>query len=233
MRYLEIGRTDGHYLLSNVMEEIIFDLIKSISGPQGYLLLAISAFFENVVPPIPGDTVTIFGGYLVSKGQLGLAGTVLATTSGSFAGFMTMYAAGRFLGHELLRHGEKVFAPAAIKKVHGWFERYGIGVVIANRFLSGARSVISVCAGIARLNPAVVAVCCLISCLAWNGLLIWAGSMVGDNWETILVLLKKYNALMAAVLALSGAAWLARMLLQRRALKQAKSPAPVGSLPET
>ena len=41
------------------MEEFILNLIKSISGPQGYLLLGISAFFENVLPPIPGDTVTL------------------------------------------------------------------------------------------------------------------------------------------------------------------------------
>ena len=72
-----------------------------------------------------------------------------------------MYAVGRFLGLELLRHGGKVFAPATIDKVHGWFARYGVGVVLANRFLSGARSVISICAGIARLNTWLVAGCCL------------------------------------------------------------------------
>ncbi len=207
------------------MEEFILSLTKSMSGPQGYLLLGISAFFENVVPPIPGDTVTVFGGYLVGRGQLSLAGTVLATTIGSFTGFMAMYGAGRFLGHELLKHGGKVFAQSTIDKVHGWFERYGIGVVIANRFLSGARSVISICAGIARLNPFTVAVCCLISCLAWNGLLIWAGSMVGENWAVIITLLKKYNAVMAVVLAVVIAVWLGRSLWQRRAAKKQRSSA--------
>ncbi len=185
-------------------------MIKSISGPYGYLLLAVSAFFENMLPPIPGDTVTVFGGYLVGSGRLTLAGTVLATTAGSFAGFMAMYAVGRFLGHELLRHGGKVFAPATIEKVHGWFERYGVGVVLANRFLSGARSVISICAGIARLNPWLVAGCCLVSCLAWNWLLIWAGSKVGENWGMIIEMLKKYNAVMAVALALGMSVWIAR-----------------------
>jgi len=205
------------------MEEFILNLIKSISGPQGYLLLGVSAFFENVVPPIPGDTVTVFGGYLVGRGQLSLAATVLATTIGSFAGFMAMYGVGRFLGHELLKHGGRVFAPSTIAKVHGWFERYGIGVVIANRFLSGARSVISICAGIARLNPLVVAVCCLVSCLAWNGLLIWAGSKVGENWAVIITWLKKYNAMMAVALAVVIAFWAGRSLWQRRRKKTAQS----------
>ena len=199
------------------MEEFFLDIIKSISGPYGYWLLGVSAFFENIVPPIPGDTVTVFGGYLVGVGRLSLAGTVLATTMGSFAGFMTMYAAGRFLGHELLKHGSRVFARETIDRVHGWFERYGMGVVLANRFLSGARSVISICAGIARLSPWLVAGCCLVSCLIWNGLLIWAGSMVGENWGLIITMLKKYNAVMAVALALGAAVWIARSILQRRA----------------
>ena len=201
------------------MEEYILSLIKSLSGPQGYLLLAISAFFENVAPPIPGDTVTVFGGYLVGRGQLSLEGAVLATTIGSFTGFMAMYVAGRFLGHELLKHGGRIFTPAAIGKVHSWFERYGIGVVIANRFLSGARSVISICAGIARLNTFIVAFCCLISCLVWNGLLIWAGSKVGENWGAIITLLKKYNAAAAVALAVAVAVWVGRGLWQLRAKK--------------
>lgn len=199
------------------METYIFDFIQSISGLRGYLLLAVCAFFENVAPPIPGDTVTVFGGYLVGRGQLGLAATVLATTVGSFAGFMAMYGAGRFLGHELLKHGGRIFSPAAMARVHGWFERYGIGVVLANRFLSGARSVISLCAGIARLNALVVAACCLLSCLVWNGLLIWAGSKVGENWAVIIGLLKKYNAVMAVALAVAVAVWLGRSVWRRRA----------------
>jgi membrane protein DedA with SNARE-associated domain len=139
---------------------------------------------------------------------------------GSFAGFMTMYAAGRFLGHELLKHGSRVFARETIDRVHGWFERYGVGVVLANRFLSGARSVISICAGIARLSPWLVAVCCLVSCLIWNGLLIWAGSKVGENWGMIIGMLKKYNAVMAVVLAVGAAVWIARSILQRRAQRE-------------
>ena len=202
------------------MEEFILGLIESINGPRGYLILGLSAFFENVAPPIPGDTVTVFGGYLVGRGQLGLATTIAATTIGSFAGFMAMYAAGRFLGHELLKHGSRVFSPEAMDKVHGWFERYGMGVVLANRFLSGARSVISLCAGIARLNWLTVAVCCLVSCLVWNGLLIWAGSKVGENWAIIITVLKKYNIAMAAVLAVAMAAWLGRGLWQRRMRKK-------------
>ena len=202
------------------MEEFFLDIIKSISGPYGYWLLGVSAFFENIVPPIPGDTVTVFGGYLVGVGRLSLAGTVLATTMGSFAGFMTMYAAGRFLGHELLKHGSRVFARETIDRVHGWFERYGMGVVLANRFLSGARSVISICAGIARLSPWLVAGCCLVSCLIWNGLLIWAGSKVGENWGMIIGMLKKYNAVMAVVLAVGVAVWIARSILQRRAQRK-------------
>ena len=205
------------------MEEFLLDLITSMSGPYGYGLLAVSAFFENVLPPVPGDTVTVFGGYLVGSGRMSLAGAVLATTAGSFAGFMAMYAAGRFLGHELLRHGSRIFARETIDRVHRWFERYGVGVVLANRFLSGARSVISICAGIARLSPWLVGALCLVSCLAWNWLLIFAGSKVGENWALIIDLLKKYNAVVAVALGLVAAVWVARRIMQRRAARNPRT----------
>ena len=35
-----------------------------------YLLLAASAFLENLIPPVPGDVVVIFSAYLVGRGVL-------------------------------------------------------------------------------------------------------------------------------------------------------------------
>jgi membrane protein DedA with SNARE-associated domain len=59
-----------------------------------------------------------------------------------------------------------------------------------------------------------------VSCLIWNGLLIWAGSKVGENWGMIIGMLKKYNAVMAVVLAVGAAVWIARSILQRRAQRE-------------
>ncbi|MBQ41251.1 MAG: DedA family protein, partial [Gemmatimonadetes bacterium] len=35
-----------------------------------YAFLLISAFLENVIPPVPGDAVVVFSAYLVGRGVL-------------------------------------------------------------------------------------------------------------------------------------------------------------------
>ena len=72
------------------MEQFLFTL-QSTDPILAYLVLFISAFVENVFPPIPGDSVTILGAYLVGTGILNFWGVYLATTAGSLAGFMSIY----------------------------------------------------------------------------------------------------------------------------------------------
>ena len=190
------------------MHEALISFLDRISGPAGYLLLAVCAFVENVLPPIPGDTVTVFGGYLAGTGRLSLAGVVVVTTVGSFAGFMTLFGVGRAAGTRLLKgHTLPFFSSAQMHVALGWFERYGYGVVAGNRFLSGLRSVISLCAGMAGLGTRRVALYCLLSCLVWNSLLVSAGYFVGGNWENIISLLRRYNLAVSIVLGAAFVAW--------------------------
>ena len=197
------------------MEDFFLNLAKKFTGPFGYLILGICAFFENVIPPIPGDTVTVFGGYLAGTGKLSMAGVVIATTLGSFFGFMCMFFLGRVLGKKFFFEGKtSFFSHEGFLKATGWFERFGYTVVLGNRFLSGVRSVISLAAGITKMHPAKVALLSFISCLVWNWLLIFAGCKVGENWGLVLELLKKYNAGVLCVLAACALIWAARKFFQ-------------------
>lgn len=198
------------------MTEELLSLTARFTGPLGYVLLGVCACIENLVPPIPGDTVTVFGGYLSGIGQLHPAGVVAATTTGNFAGFMLLYALGRRLGPALLQRPHTRFLPLdKMNLVAGWFARYGCAVILANRFLSGARSVISICAGISGLPGGKVALYCLVSCLVWNLLLVSAGTAVGENWNSIVTLLKRYNSAVVMLLCIGAAVWWAFTRLRR------------------
>lgn len=189
------------------MTDQLLSLAARFTGPAGYVLLGVCACIENLVPPIPGDTVTVFGGYLSGIGQLHPAGVVAATTAGNFAGFMLLYALGRRLGPAVLQWPHSRFLPAdKMNLVSGWFSRYGYAVILANRFLSGARAIISICAGISGLRGGKVSLYCLISCLVWNLLLVSAGNAVGENWDRITTLLKRYNSVVLVLLVIGAAA---------------------------
>ena len=45
---------------------IIVDFIGQVSPIVIYLLLFLIAYLENIVPPVPGDVIVAFGGYLIS-----------------------------------------------------------------------------------------------------------------------------------------------------------------------
>ena len=73
------------------MLENIEVLISQVDPGVAYLILFVSAYVENTFPPVPGDTVTVIGAYLITTGKLSFTGVWLSTTLGSVLGFMTMF----------------------------------------------------------------------------------------------------------------------------------------------
>lgn len=200
-----------------------FRQLDQIAPVWVYLLLLIFAFLENVVPPIPGDTITVAGAYLVGTGHLDLLPVFATTTAGSFLGFMALYLAGRKLERSVI-HGRaaRYFPVGKIEMVEGWFRKYGLWLILVNRFLSGARSIISLISGMSELPVRPVALLALLSCSVWNGLLIWGGYVAGSNWERITALIKQYNLIILAVTAIAAGWYLLHKWRQRRKARPAE-----------
>ncbi len=186
------------------MIENLQSFFEQISPAMAYLVLGVSAFAENVLPPVPGDTVVLLGAYLVSIGQLEFMGVYISTTIGSVAGFITMFLIGRHFGRSFIYKKSRahIFREDQIKKVEVWFSRWGYWVIFANRFLSGTRSVISLFAGLFHLNLLVVLGLSFLSAAIWNGLLIMAGMLVGNNWGIIVDIVSQYNKVLIGLTVL-------------------------------
>ncbi len=177
------------------MAEYFETLLNSIDPFTAYVILFISAFTENVVPPVPGDTVVVIGAYLVSTEKLGFWGVFISTCLGSSVGFMVMYFVGFKFGRKYIKtkSGSKIFKEKQIAKVEKWFAKWGYWVIFANRFLSGTRSVVSVFAGLVHLNAFYVFILGFTSTMIWNGLLISLGLILGDNWNVLMGYISRYN----------------------------------------
>ena len=159
-----------------------------------YAFLFFTTMLENLFPPFPGDTITLISAYLVGVGMLHFWWTYFITTAGSLAGFLVLYIVGLRFGRQFFyRHNFRYFNRETIRKVENLFRRRGVIIIAVNRFLSGLRAVISLVAGITEYNWHVVAGLGFVSCILWNGALIYAGSRVGANWETVSGWIQKYN----------------------------------------
>ena len=201
--------------MASYLESLLAEL-SGINPIWTYCILLLSAFLENVVPPVPGDTVIVFSAYLVGRGKLEAWPVFLTNWTGGIAGFMAMYYIGRSRGRDfLLRRGGGLFSAEGLGKAEYWLERYGVLLILGNRFLTGIRSVIAIGAGLGGMRWTTVALFGAISMAAWNGLLLYAGLVVGQNWEQVTDLLKQYNRVLMGLLLLLVAVLLWRWWAQR------------------
>lgn len=206
-------------MFSGLLEGVFdfFTWMKALPAVWAYLTLLLIAYGENVLPPIPGDMVVVFAGYLAGIGQLHLGVVILLSTIGGALGFMTMYTVGVKLGRAVLNPDRLRWLPRqGFDRAQRWIRRYGYGVIAANRFLSGARSVISLTAGMFRMDPTRTAWWCTVSALAWTGLISYAGYAVGENWGLVVDYLRAYGRIVLVLLVLLAAGLIARWYWRRR-----------------
>ncbi len=177
--------------------------------PAGiYAVLFVVAWGENVVPPIPGDLVVVVAGSFVALGLIGLVPTFAIATVGSVLGFLTVYAAGRRLGAAVHDPARLRWIPrSALTTVTVWLERWGMGVIAANRFLSGGRAVIGLLAGASRLPAGPVALWSTVSALAWNVVLVGGGYALGTQWGRLVVVLRQYGRVVSLLLLAGVLVW--------------------------
>ena len=185
-----------------------------------YLTLGLSALVENVFPPIPGDTITAFGAFLVGTKRLHFVGVYLSTTIGSLSGFMFLFWVGSAVGRRFfIEKNYRFFKAKDIVRAEVWFQRFGYLLVALNRFFPGIRSVISLASGISGLNSLKTAVLALISCGVWNLVWIGFGYTLGTNWETMREkmahIMVRYNLLVLALLILVILFFLAKKMFKR------------------
>ncbi len=190
------------------MEDLLNDIIGALLPQSDILLYAflfLSAIFENLFPPVPGDTITAFGAFLVGSGRLDYLLVYLSTTSGSIVGFMCLYYIGRLVEREFfISKNYRFFSAESIISAERWFGKYGYFVVLANRFLPGIRSVISIVSGISELGALRVFLLATVSALVWNLIWIHAGYTLGSNWDVVreeaAALMQGYNVAAGALI---------------------------------
>jgi membrane protein DedA with SNARE-associated domain len=199
----------------------LFNLFEALPNSVLYLLLGLSAFVENIFPPIPGDTITAFGAFLVGARRLDFMGVYLSTTLGSLAGFMSLFWVGKFLGRKFfIERDYRFFSARNIILAEEWFQKYGYFLILLNRFFPGIRSIISLAGGISNLGVFRVALLALISASVWNLIWIAIGYSLGNNWETVKekmgYILFQYNLSFLLLAVLVALFFLLRMFRKKR-----------------
>lgn len=169
----------------------MFDFITKFLESSGYLGVFALMALENVFPPIPSELIMPFAGFVAARGDLHVAGVLIAGTAGSIAGALPWYYAARIYGKERLEHFADKHA-RWMTVTHGEidhaleaFERHGRKVVLFGRLIPAIRTLISVPAGLACMPLGQFLLFSTVGSLIWTGILTGAGFLLESQYERV------------------------------------------------
>lgn len=180
-----------------------------------YLFVFLFMVIESSFIPFPSEVVVPPAAYLaMQKGDMNIFGVVAVATAGALVGALINYVLSLFIGrpivyafadsrigHACLINREKV------EKAEAYFDKHGAISTFVGRLIPAIRQLISIPAGIARMNIWVFSLFTVLGALVWNAILAalgwWLSTKV--SLSQLYDAVEKYNSyLTVAGLVLLG-----------------------------
>ncbi|MBE9103213.1 DedA family protein [Vacuolonema iberomarrocanum] len=191
------------------MAEWITDIMESL----GYAGIAFLMFLENLFPPIPSEVIMPLAGFTVAQGDMAFIPAIAAGVFGTVLGALPWYFAGAYFGEKRLmrwadRYGKWLtLSSRELEKAIAWFNQYGKAAVFLCRLVPGVRTLISLPAGLARMNMAVFLVYSTLGTIIWTTLLTIAGYWLGAEYERIETYLGPISKVALGLILVSFVGW--------------------------
>ena len=143
----------------------------------GYLGIVVLMAMESSIFPVPSEIVIPPAAFLAAQGKLSFTGVVVAGTLGSYLGSAITYWASRLIGRPLIvKYGRYVLiGPKKLEQAEHWLARYEAGGVFFARLLPVVRHLISIPAGIVRMNFGIFSFVTIAGSALWCWILAYLG----------------------------------------------------------
>ena len=193
--------------------------IAHLVGALSYWGVAILMAIENVFLPLPSELIMPLAGFLTANGSMTVVGVIVAGTLGSVLGALPLYYAGRALGEArpekwVERYSRwTLIRGRDIERATARFSGHSFVDVIIAQLLPGVRGLISIPAGVARMNVGLFLLANLIGTLVWCTALAVAGRILGANFTKIHKFLGPIGWTILGVLLAALGAW---MIVRKR-----------------
>ncbi|MFZ1386698.1 MAG: DedA family protein [Thiolinea sp.] len=187
-----------------MLHDLVNWLLNTV-GAWGYPGIFILMAMESTVLPVPSELVLIPAGYLAHKGEMSFPLILLASTLGSLAGASLNYILALWLGRPFLeKYGKYFFVrPELLQKTDQFFLKHGAISTFTGRLILGIRHLISIPAGLTRMNFGKFSFYTCLGAALWSLILILMGYFIGGNEQLI-----KENLPVMTVILLSAVALL-------------------------
>lgn len=156
----------------------------------GYLGVVLLMAMESSIIPVPSEVVVPPAAIMAAQevSDMSFWGVVLAGTVGSYLGSVVMYVMALLMGRPLImRFGKYFFMPPhKVETAEGFMRKYSAPGIFFSRFLPVIRHLISIPAGLARVNFMVFSLTTIAGSAIWCAVLAWFGDKVGREHPGIL-----------------------------------------------
>ena len=171
-----------------------------------YLLLALGAASENLVPAIPADTFVALGGFLAGAGDLDARWVVLGTWLFNVAGAVFVYRMSHLHGPSFFERGlgRYLLRPHQFRRMSRFYDRWGTPAIFFSRFLPGVRAVVPLFAGATHQPWSKVVIPIAVASAIWYGGLVRIGLWAGQNVDALAGVLGSINRSLAIAAGLVG-----------------------------
>jgi len=173
--------------------------LEQIIARLGYGGIVLATILETVFPPLPSDLVVPAAGLLAARGEMHVAGVVIAATFGSLIGALVLYAVGRQAGEPftrkfIRRYGRwLLLRETDLDKVERLFTRYGNSIILFGHLIPGVRSLVSLPAGMSRLPLPHFALFTILGAGARVTLQTVTGALLGHHWPWLILVIEEFE----------------------------------------
>lgn len=182
--------------LAQELVDLIFD--------WGYLGIFIMMAIESSFIPFPSEIVLVPAGYLASKGDMSIVYIMGSALGGSLLGAFINYYLALTLGRKfLLKFGKYFFIfPETLDKMEAYFKSHGHISTFTGRLIPGIRQLISIPAGLARMNLVEFSLYTTLGAGIWALILTLLGYFIGANEVLIHQYLKEITVIVLIFLVI-------------------------------
>ena len=177
---------------------IVNFLISGVIGiieETSYLGIFILMVLESALIPIPSEIIMPFSGFLCYLGSLSLFWVVMAGTLGNLVGSLIAYWIGLKFGRAfIIKYGKYLLLHEShLDFAEKLFNRYGEIIVFISRLLPAVRTVISLPAGIGKMNLKRFVMYTFLGSIPWNFALAYLGYLLGEKWYLLFIIFEKLD----------------------------------------
>ncbi len=168
-----------------------------------YLFVFVFMVIESSFIPFPSEVVVPPAAYLaVQRGDMNVFMVVLVATAGAVVGALINYVIALLIGRPIVyafansRFGHAcLIDKEKVEKAEKYFDRHGAVSTFIGRLIPAVRQLISIPAGLARMNVGVFCLFTALGALLWNAILGFLGWWLAQHvtLDELYEAVEKYN----------------------------------------